>query len=283
MNILVVHGPNLNLLGERPGDEPGRTLDDLNALLCARAQAFGVELRTFQSNHEGEIVDKLHADRRWADAVILSPGALAHASYVLREAVAAIRRPCIEVHPSDLGRKESWRKKSVLKDVCEDQIIGRGFEAYVLALERLAGRNGARGRPTPVASLPPQAQVEKSVASPRKAAEKTIGRRQAADAEKPGKVEKSLGRALKRRADPSLLTRALVRQKIADRLAGKLSPGALAAWARSQYLDVQRGAPAESGQRELLEDCLQALALSSFGASKLSDEQLIELLVQLDG
>lgn len=267
MNILVVHGPNLNLLGERPGDEPGRTLDDLNAHLRARAQAFAVELRTFQSNHEGEIVDKLHAERRWADAVILSPGALAHTSYVLRDAVAAIQRPCIEVHLSELGPKESWRKKSVLKGVCEDQIIGK--DAYVHALERLAGRNGARERPTPAPALAARARVEKSIASPSQATEKTIGRR--------------WGRALKRAADPSLLTRALVRQKIADRLAGKLSPSELATWARSRYLDVQRGAPAESGQRELLEDCLQALTLSSLPGSKLSDEQLIELLAQLDG
>jgi 3-dehydroquinate dehydratase-2 len=98
-------------------------------------------------------------------------------------------------------------------------------------------------------------------------------------------VTKTLGRVPPslQIAGAELLTRALVRQKIAERLSGKLSPAGLATWARRQWLEVQRGAPAESGQRELLEDCLQSLVLSTLPASKLSDDQLIDLMAQLEG
>src|SRR5579883_2197890 len=104
MNILVLHGPNLNLLGERPGDEKGRPLEELNGLIRARAVALGHSVKVFQSNHEGELVDTLHAERRWAQGIVINPGALAHYSYVLREALVAVDKPTIEVHLTDIRR-----------------------------------------------------------------------------------------------------------------------------------------------------------------------------------
>jgi 3-dehydroquinate dehydratase-2 len=113
---------------------------------------------------------------------------------------------------------------------------------------------------------------------------KTLGRKsQAADAPAKAEKEKTIGRGSKETPGADLLTRALVRQKIADRLSGKLTPGALATWARAQFLEVQRGAPAESGHRDMLEDSLQTLTLSTVPASRLTDEQLVDLMIQLEG
>jgi 3-dehydroquinate dehydratase II len=124
MNILVIHGPNLNLLGEREGDEKGRTLDELNHELQALAERAGLSLRVFQSNHEGALIDRIHAERKWADGILINPGALTHTSYVLRDALAAVGKPTLEVHLTDIRRRESWRRKSVIKDVCAAQVRG---------------------------------------------------------------------------------------------------------------------------------------------------------------
>lgn len=265
-NVLVVHGPNLNLLGERPGDDPALTLDVLNHRLQERANTLGLQLRVFQSNHEGELIDRLQAERRWAEGIILSPDVLAHTSYALREAVAAVARPTIEVHLTDIRRRESWRRRSVIKDVCQGQQVGKGVDSYLLALEQLArGSPAARGRKRP----PAKAQLP--IAAP---PAKSVGRR----------AEKSIGRKNEVAASASdFLTRALVRRKIAERLSGRLTPVALAAWARTQWNKVQEGAPAEAGQRDTLEDALQTLTLSNLAASRLSDEQLVDLMAQLEG
>lgn len=283
MNILVLHGPNLNLLGERPGDEKGKTLAELDRAIRAHADSLGVAVKILQSNHEGVLVDTLHAERRWADAVVINPGALTHTSYVLREAIAATGKPVIEVHLTDIRRRESWRRKSVIKDVCEAQVMGKGFNSYLLAMDKFAPRFATAAKK--------KAGAEKKPAPEKKSAEKSLGRRVSEAAKTAGPVSakpKSLGRAVARAAttmEPATerLTRALVRQKIAERLSGKLSPSGLATWARSKWLDVQRGAAAESGQRELLEDSLQQLVLASVPPAKLSDEELIELMTQLDG
>lgn len=302
MNILVIHGPNLNLLGEREGDEKGRTLDELNHEMQALAQRAGIELRIFQSNHEGALIDRLHAERRWADGILINPGALTHTSYVLRDALAAVDRPTLEVHLTDIRRRESWRRKSVIKDVCAAQVMGKGFDSYLIALQRfvdgdLTGRKRKRPGAAVVAKAPPpsKATAPARAAAPATAekvekAEKTIGRvapAPAGAAPKDGK-EKTIG-AVARGAGKNQLvssgfiSRSLVRQKISDRLSGKLTAAGLATWARAQFLEVQRGAPAESGHRELLEDSLQTLTLSAMPATKLTEEQLVDLMTQLEG
>ncbi len=145
MNVLVLHGPNLNLLGEREPAVYGRgTLAELNRLLRAKARARSLALRIFQSNHEGALIDRIHAERRWMEGLVINPGALTHYSYALRDAIAAVKTRAFEVHLSDIHAREPWRRVSVIAEVCEAQIVGKGFESYAEALDRLADR-GARG------------------------------------------------------------------------------------------------------------------------------------------
>jgi 3-dehydroquinate dehydratase-2 len=140
MNVLVVNGPNLNLLGEREPEIYGRTtLRELEQQVEEHARARGIAVRFFQSNHEGAIVDELHAQRRWADAVILNPAAFTHYSYALRDAVVAIQRPCAEVHLSDVdNRPEPFRKISVVRDVCRWRFAGLGVGSYLAAIDAIA-------------------------------------------------------------------------------------------------------------------------------------------------
>jgi 3-dehydroquinate dehydratase-2 len=136
MRVLVLHGPNLNLLGEREPEVYGRaTLEEIDARIGERARHLGAEVRTFQSNHEGALVDRLHAERRWADGVLFNPAALTHYAWSLRDAVAAVSLPCIEVHLSDVTRREPWRRVSVLADVRAALCAGRGMDSYLEALE----------------------------------------------------------------------------------------------------------------------------------------------------
>ncbi len=300
MNVLVLHGPNLNLLGERVGDDGEATLAGVEAMLLERAGELGVTLKTFQSNHEGALVDKLHAERAWADAVIVSPDALAQTGWVLRTALAAVGKPAVEVH---LGA----RKASVVKAACVAQVTKKGVDGYLLALEGLAGGRwvkkgkGAAAKKGAKAALPAKAPAAPRLkvalkAEPRDEAVALKPLRvepaKAAARPEPARPEKTLGRIaptrqprgeVARKVSGNGLSRALVRQKIADRLAGKLSPGALASWARSQWLEVQRGAAAESGHREELEEALQSLTTSVYPGSHLTDDELISLMSQLAG
>lgn len=140
MNILVLHGPNLNLLGEREPEIYGRaTLYDINIMLQVEAQKFGVELKFFQSNHEGALIDALHNERLWLDAIIMNPGALAHYSWSLRDAVAGVGKPMVEVHLSDLTAREEFRRHTVFEGLGNVRIImGRGPQGYLNALRLLA-------------------------------------------------------------------------------------------------------------------------------------------------
>ncbi len=130
--ILVIHGPNLNLIGDREVDVYGATtLADINTGLAKRAAAAGLEVETFQSNHEGEIVDMIQ--RTDAAVIILNPGALTHYSIAIRDAVAAGKAPVIEVHLSNIYAREDFRHTSVIAPVAVGQIAGFGSSSYYLA------------------------------------------------------------------------------------------------------------------------------------------------------
>lgn len=138
MRLLILHGPNLNLLGEREPEIYGsQTLDDINAEIRKHAEMNDFDVRIYQSNHEGELVDYLQKNRFWAEGIIINPGALTHYSYVLRDAIASIAPPCVEVHLSDISAREDFRKLSVIKDVCVNQIKGKGLQSYLEAMDYL--------------------------------------------------------------------------------------------------------------------------------------------------
>lgn len=137
--ILVIHGPNLNLLGERePGVYGNAGIDVLNNNIIDRAKALGLECEIFQSNHEGAIIDKLHAARLTFDGIVINAGAYTHYSYAIRDAIAAIKIPVIEVHISNIDAREKFRSDSVIAPVCKGSICGLGFMSYYLAVQALA-------------------------------------------------------------------------------------------------------------------------------------------------
>ena len=136
--ILVLNGPNLNLLGVRePGVYGSESLEIIENELKNEAVKLGIELDCYQSNHEGKLIDELHRAMTGADGVILNAGALTHYSYALRDAIAAIKIPVIEVHMSNIHAREEFRHTSVIAPVCAGSIAGFGKNSYMLALHAI--------------------------------------------------------------------------------------------------------------------------------------------------
>jgi 3-dehydroquinate dehydratase type II len=141
MRIVIINGPNLNLIGTRSPEIYGSTsLEELNGACRSWAADAGTSVDTYQSNHEGDLIDRLHAARD-ADGVVINPGAFTHYSYAIRDAIEAIRIPTVEVHISNVRDRESWRWISVVSDVCVATIFGRGITGYRDAIRHLAARS----------------------------------------------------------------------------------------------------------------------------------------------
>jgi 3-dehydroquinate dehydratase-2 len=142
MKILVIHGPNLNMLGRREPEIYGQTtLAQIDDALRERATATGATLLAFQSNHEGALIDFLQAEGWDADGIIINPGALTHYGLALRDALASLSAPIVEVHLSNVYRREPFRHTSVVAPIATGQIAGLGWRGYLLALEWLLARH----------------------------------------------------------------------------------------------------------------------------------------------
>lgn len=136
--ILIIHGPNLNLLGERePNVYGNQSYNALNDMITSHVESLGYECEVFQSNHEGAIIDRLHQARLDSVGVVLNAGAYTHYSYAIRDAIATIKVPVIEVHISNVHARDEFRKTSVIAPVCKGTIAGFGRDSYILAVTGL--------------------------------------------------------------------------------------------------------------------------------------------------
>ncbi|TDI84978.1 MAG: type II 3-dehydroquinate dehydratase [Chloroflexi bacterium] len=140
--VLVLHGPNLNLLGEREPDLYGTlTLAQINDRVQSEAERLGVKITIVQSNHEGVLIDELHAAREWAIGGLINPGGLSHTSVSLRDAIAAVEYPVIEVHLSNIYAREHFRRRSLTAAACYGVISGLGWQGYLMGLQAIVSQN----------------------------------------------------------------------------------------------------------------------------------------------
>jgi len=138
LKLCVIHGPNLNLLGAREPDIYGTgSYEEMNRKIKEQAKVLDLEVRIFQSNSEGEIIDMIHQASDWSDGIVINPGAYTHYAYAIRDALAAVRLPIAEVHLSNVHGREDWRRESVISPVSTGQIIGFGINGYLLALSAM--------------------------------------------------------------------------------------------------------------------------------------------------
>ncbi|WP_395093113.1 type II 3-dehydroquinate dehydratase [Armatimonas sp.] len=136
LRVLLLNGPNLNLLGQREPDVYGTmTFEELNKRVRDYAKEMGIELKALQSNHEGVLIDAIHDAADWADAIVINPGAYTHYSYAIADALKAVRLPAIEVHLSNVQARDEYRRTSVVAPVTVGQIVGFGAMSYLLALQ----------------------------------------------------------------------------------------------------------------------------------------------------
>ena len=138
MKIIIVNGPNLNLLGEREPEIYGSdTLDEINDWIKNHDICQNLDLEFFQSNSEGAIIDFLHSKRKEVNHLVINPGALTHYSYALRDAIAGTNMKAVEIHLSDIHNRENFRKISVIKSICLTQIFGEGKQGYIKAIQHI--------------------------------------------------------------------------------------------------------------------------------------------------
>lgn len=138
--ILLIHGPNLNLLGKRePGIYGMSSLEEINAHAQRFAGEKGAELRVFQSNSEGALIDAIQDAAEWADGIVINPGAYTHYSYAIRDALSAVGLPAVEVHMSNIHAREEFRSRSVISAVVQGTVAGLGWRSYLLGIEALTG------------------------------------------------------------------------------------------------------------------------------------------------
>jgi 3-dehydroquinate dehydratase II len=148
LEILVLHGPNLNLLGQRePGIYGRRSLRDIEEAIEARAGELAISVRFYQSNHEGALVDEIQDARTWASGIIINPGAYTHTSVAIRDAIAAVGLPTVELHLSNTHAREPFRHHSFIAPVAVGQVQGFGWRSYLLALEGLVEHLRAQDGP----------------------------------------------------------------------------------------------------------------------------------------